>query len=749
MKVGIITFHRALNYGAVLQAYALQQYLNDIGIENEIIDYRCEYIEEFYKPVKASPLRELKTYIRELLFFPYNTKKRKKFESFVKEYIKTSETIYTQDKLRDINDKYDFFITGSDQVWNSRWSGFDKAYFLDFTENDKKASYAASFGFDKIPENEVDEYRRLLSGFQYISVRENTGLQIINQLLQRNAELSLDPTCLIGKDKWKSIAVKPNESGYVLLYTLDKSEQLVSFAKEKAKELKAKIVCISDALKKAEDFEYKGFLSPSEFIGLFENAGYVVTNSFHGLMFSVIFEKHFCLQYQLSKGAPNSRLADFVHDFGLENCVYQDSSAFTGKSNYAQVSAMMSEKKKKTEEYFENIFNIKKNKNIVLPVSKSQCCGCRACEQICPRAAITMRFDDEGFLYPKIDYDQCINCNQCVSVCVFKEKHLPELPKQPKRTIVAYHTNEEKRLRSRSGGLFVAITDKLLEEGAVIYGVKLNKDFSVIHARAIDEKGRNEFCGSKYVQSDTRNTFAEVYQDLKAGRRVVFSGTACQVAGLKRFLKLKNSSCKKLVTIDIVCHGVMSPLVWKENLREMESRISAEISAVNFRDKSFGWNTHIETYQTKEEKIQSERYTAIFYSHRALRPCCYICPYASTERVSDITLADAWGVEKAVPEWDSVKGISLVLVNTDLGMSLIQVVQQKIVLKYVDLKLMMQPNLLAPTVQPLDRDKFWEEFNRKGYSSVADRCEREQIHIKLKNQRKARIVWLLKRIHLK
>lgn len=750
MKVGIITFHRALNYGAVLQAYALQKCLLMMGVDCDIIDYRCPYIEQFYKPLKANPLKQPKMWMREMIYAPFNLKKRAKFEDFVQNFMKRTKVLNVQEDLQELNNFYDCFITGSDQVWNFNWSGFDEAYFLNFTETQKKNSYAASFGFDAIPNEMKEKYRWLLKDFRHISVRENTGQSIIKELLNREAAVSIDPSCLINKDEWSKIAIRPLEEGYILLYTLEKSEQLCSYARAMANKMKTRIIYISDALKKYSEFQYKSFLSPREFIGLFMNAGYVVTNSFHGLMFSVIFQKQFCLQYQQRSGAPNSRMIDFVQEFGLENRILSSDKLQETPIDYNSIEEHMLIKRNEAKEYLATVCNIKQHATVTLPISKSKCCGCGACSEICPRKAIEMKADKEGFLYPEINQERCVGCRQCQDVCAFSSGEA-QLSGNPLKAIVAYHKNPYIRIKSRSGAVFVAVSDYILKKKGVVYGAEFADDFSVRHGRAKNKTERDKFCGSKYVQSDTENTFMQVLGDLKEGRQVLYSGTACQIAGLKQFLEKKGVvfPTDKLITVDIVCHGVMSPLLWKKNLEEMSECIKGSIDTVQFRDKQFGWDSHIETYSSNQEKLQSKRYTSIFYSHNALRPSCYHCPYASVARGSDITLADAWGVKKVAPEWDSTKGISLVLVNTDNGMRLIDNVSENIIMKEVALSKMLQPNLLGPTKQPNSRNEFWKLFETKGYTYVANQSEREQNSLTRKNMWKARIVRILRLCHLK
>lgn len=750
MKIGIVTFHRAMNYGAVLQAYALQKYLDTIGIDSDIIDYRCSYIEEFYKPIKAYSLKSPKVFLREIAFAPQNYLKRKKFHDFSNKYLHLTKPIYNIDELRKLNDQYDCFISGSDQVWNLKWSGLDKVFFLNFAEDEKKCSYAASFGFERIPEGQEETYVKLLQGFNKISVRENTGKNIISELLGRSSEVSLDPTCLLTKEMWESVAKKPSDSGYVLLYTLEKNPKLNAYAKSMALKKHTKVVYITDAIKKSSNYSYRGFLSPTEFVGLFANAGYVVTNSFHGLMFSVIFEKPFCLQYQQKKDAPNSRLIDFICDFGLNNRVMLGDSIKEEPIDYIYVKKLMDKKRMESKKYLESFKNLH-TAPIILPHSKDKCCGCRACEQLCPKQAITMKMDEEGFLYPSIDKNFCIKCGQCMKVCTFSITNRLENSDKTINAFVGFLKSDVKRARSRSGGIFVAVSDAILEDGGTVYGARFNKDLMVSHGRAGTEIERNAFCGSKYVQSDTNNTYHKVYQDIKLGKKVLFSGTACQVNGLKAYLEhcdMKNVS-GKLATIDIVCHGVVSPKLWKDNLNEIQKKLGEQLQTADFRDKSFGWNSHIESYTGDKKRITSDRYTAVFYSHAFLRPSCYVCPYASVERCADITLADAWGISRVAPEWDSSKGVSLVLINTSVGMELFDRIKCMLKYKSVDLNLLMQPNLHEPTSKPDNREKFWADYASHGYSFVADRCVKEREKLERSNYRKSVVVQLLRKLHLR
>lgn len=752
MKAGIITFHRALNYGAVLQAYALQQFLDQIGIENEIIDYRCNFIEEFYKPIKATPFGNPKMFTREVLYAPKNLRKRRRFEEFIGQHVRTSRVVHTSDELRQMNSEFDFFITGSDQVWNMKWSGFDTAYFLDFADDQKKYSYAASFGLGGIQESQKETYHKLLHSFRELSVRENTGVKIIQGLLQRGAAVHIDPTCLIEKSQWEKISIKPKESGYVLVYMLDKSAELLNYAESIAKERNMKIIRILDTIQKDGKYEDRGFLSPAEFLGLFANAGYIVTNSFHGLMFSTIFEKDFCLQYQKREDAPNSRLQDFVKAYGLESHVMDAGAVREHETDYLFVKQKYQEERERTQSYFLQIGQTVQQKRVALPKSKDQCCGCRACEQVCPKKAIIMEQDEEGFFYPAIDFSRCVSCGRCERVCAFQVDKRPNTPSAPKGSYIAYINDDQKRRSSRSGGVYVAVTDAVLHDNGVVYGARLQKDMTVTHSRAEIPAERDTQCNSKYVQSDTCDSFTRAAEDLRNGKNVVYSGTSCQIAAFKSFLALEkvNYDIEQLVTIDIVCHGVMSPKLWKDNLDEIAEKYASDIVNANFRDKGFGWDSHIETYQLQDEKrVQSTRYTSVFYCHRGLRPCCYVCPYTSVERKADITLADAWGIKKVQPTWDAEKGVSFILVHTPEGERMINNIRDVLTIQKVDFKKMLQPNLQAPTQRPSDRERFWKSYRENGYSYIADQCAKEQERLKCRNKVKATIAKCLRRLQIK
>lgn len=288
---------------------------------------------------------------------------------------------------------------------------------------------------------------------------------------------------------------------------------------------------------------------------------------------------------------------------------------------------------------------------------------------------------------------------------------------QPKAFAVQ-HQDEDVRAASRSGGIFTALSNYVLNLEGVVYGCVLTEDFEAIHFRANKKFDRDRMRGSKYIQSKMNDTYKNIKQDLEAGQQVLFSGTSCQVAGLKGYL---GREYKDLLCIDIVCHGVPSPKVWKTYLDWQEKKNQSKVKMVDFRNKKdFGWRNHIETlYLENGYTVNSKVFTTLFYGHSILRPCCYKCPYKSIMHPGDITIADYWGIEKAALEFDDNKGVSLVLINNEKGEEVFNIVKKQIKWKETRLENSMQPPLKTPFPEPGNRKNFWSDFENRKFNYIA------------------------------
>ena len=289
--------------------------------------------------------------------------------------------------------------------------------------------------------------------------------------------------------------------------------------------------------------------------------------------------------------------------------------------------------------------------------------------------------------------------------------------KQPKVYAVK-HKDEDTRAASRSGGVFTALSDQVLSKGGVVYGCILTEDFNAVHIRADDMEERNRMRGSKYIQSKLGDTFKNVKVDLDAQKSVLFSGTSCQVAGLKKYLGKKYSN---LICVDIVCHGVPSAKVWNEYLNWQAQKNKSNIVSVDFRNKKdFGWHDHVETIRFENNRVVNRKvFTNLFYGHNILRPSCYECPYKSVMHPGDITIADYWGIEKAASEFDDNKGVSLVLINNESGAGVFEIVKERLIWKQTKLEDSLQPPLKAPFPKPHNREQFWRDFKNKPFEYIA------------------------------
>lgn len=316
-----------------------------------------------------------------------------------------------------------------------------------------------------------------------------------------------------------------------------------------------------------------------------------------------------------------------------------------------------------------------------LYVSDEKCCGCEACRNICPKQAVTMRENTMGFVYPVVDESKCIDCGLCKSVCIYENNV------QKAKTLVAFAASSKSKQiirKASSGGVFSVCAENFLRNGGVVYGAAYARPDYVKHIRidSVDELWQIQ--GSKYVQSEIGNTYQKAKEDLCGGRKVLYTGTPCQIAGLKSFLK---KDYENLFTIDVICHGVPSQRMFQDYIATISTNT---IEQFEFRDKTRGWREFFITWIEKGKKKRLHNllssYYQLFLTGEIYRENCYSCQFACPDRVSDITLGDFWGFEKAHPEMKSdrvwkeqnLRGISCVLANSTKGIKLFDDVKSEV-----------------------------------------------------------------------
>lgn len=355
-----------------------------------------------------------------------------------------------------------------------------------------------------------------------------------------------------------------------------------------------------------------------------------------------------------------------------------------------------------------------------------QCCGCTACLNICPKQAISMLEDQKGFLYPKIDGSKCVECGLCQKVCPFKVDGLAG-GKFSKIAYAVKNKDNTERAQSSSGAVFIEVAKAVLGSDGVVYGVRLDDVHRAMHDRASSIESARKFQGSKYVQSYKGSILQEIKRDLKAGNTVLFTGTPCEVAGLKRFLGVPYDN---LVTVDIICHGTPSPGSFDDHIRALEKKYSSKISKISFRNKQYGWRNQelwikFNNGEIYHNPIWEDEYYRLFTGNYLLRDSCYSCPFASMNRPGDITIGDFWNINNVKPDFEDKLGVSSIIVNTEKGQDLITEILTSFEYYEVSLDECTQRNLQAPSPKPDDFDSFradWEQhgldYCRKKYASM-------------------------------
>ena len=359
---------------------------------------------------------------------------------------------------------------------------------------------------------------------------------------------------------------------------------------------------------------------------------------------------------------------------------------------------------------------------MIIIKSKYDCCGCGACAQRCPHNAIELIQDNEGFLYPQIDESICIDCGLCERVCPIINQ---ELPSEPIKTFAAKNNDENIRQQSSSGGIFTLLATKVINNGGVVFGAIFNAKWEVEHDYTDTIEGLAKFRGSKYVQSKIGNNYILAEEYLKDGKQVLFSGTPCQIAGLKRFLRKEYDN---LICVDIICHGVPSPFIWQKYLEQYNP---ADLSSISFRDKTNSWKRYeVVIRQEKKtiirEDIGKNIYMKLFLSDLCLRPSCSNCNSKSGKSKSDITIADFWGIQHLHPDFDDDKGCNLVLINSEKGLNLFNKLECDKIETDFNTAIKYNPSYFKSVAEPKYRKYFFDYFDKYGFEVYQKILKKQQ-----------------------
>ncbi|MGN0476754.1 MAG: polysaccharide pyruvyl transferase family protein [Ruminococcus sp.] len=694
-SIGVLTLlYKNYNYGGVLQAYALTQYLRLNGYDakgvlyggsnNVVYPTNKDKLKQYsYAEVLKRGYRKVESKVKGRKINDLLSVRRNLFLDFEKEFIPTT-SVYNDADLPRLDEEFDYFISGSDQVWNPNCAfllflqGFVK-------DNRKKISYAASISRNTLSSHEADIMIPYIKQFQSCSVREKTAQKILKTNGIDGVEAVLDPTFLLTKEQWHSIIpAETHSEKYALAYFFSDSkayrEKIQLFCKKHSIKLfyipYAKQEYVStDATGEGIAQEQVG---PIEFLQLLRDAEYVFTDSFHGAALSINLEKEFVVferDSQKSGASMNSRIYDLLEMFNLSNRLLRDASGIestvSDRIDYSGVNSLLNQARVQSEAFLER--------------------------------ALSTNTAGKGKIEDRTTY------------------HLPQ------EYYAAYSC--ENALKCSSGGAFASLAKTVLQNSGVVYGAGFDSSFNVVYKRIDKIEDLPQILGSKYVRSafTKQASFERIQEDLQNGKDVLFSGVGCQVGALKLFLQKKGQSAENLTTIEVACHGAPTARVWDSYKEYMEKKYGASIKSVNFRDKKYGWKAYsmcmqFENGRTYRKIMNADPYMQIFLSGYSVTDGCAGCLYKRNNRVSDISLGDLWGIN--ICELSDVykEGLSLVTVNTDKGTALLNRAkdEMKLVKLTAEQEITALSNLMGvcPDVSAEDKKSFISVLNQDGFKKA-------------------------------
>ncbi len=745
MKIGILTlFHGNNNWGGTLQGIALKKLIEREypGATVDLIDYRSSanviYASKLQQAAQYTPMEIMKKAGERLICSLHSPaadmlRNRKQLFQEFREIYTTNRHIYTDMTLPEMGKDYEHLIVGSDQIWNPNVA--KPGFFLKDTGSScRKTAYAASISRRSLSGREKTVIVPLLEDFDNISVRERSAKKILDSCLQKPIEEVLDPALMFDAEGWINMLNLSNteEKPYALAFFFSDSlcyrSRIERFCEKRGLELWF-IPFASKYIKNDEKGNCRRLfdIGPREFVSIFRNASYIFTDSFHGLVFAMIFRKNFWAfaRDRETNVSKNTRIYDLLNKFGLSDRLIRYPEEILTRAeetiDFDKVEYLLENYRKKSLEFLYRAIGMPDDCPAIRSVTvadlqKEDCSGCGLCKEVCGKDSIRLVYDKQGFAYPTIDSLSCVHCGKCLKICLSKNRTYRSAEKA--RTYIGYCRDNKARERSSSGGLFGEIAKVILKKGGIIYGAAFDEGWQVKHRRITELSQLDLLMRSKYVQSDMADIYQNLMQDLQQGVLVLFSGTPCQTAAVKEFSR-KASLDSKLVLVDFVCHGVPSPGVWGSYLQYVSR--GRKIQEINFRDKTHaGWHDYFfhigyEEHEQLNESHDLNIFMQTFLSDINLRLSCYFCKFKKENYAADLTLGDAWKIEKVKPEWADDRGTSLFIVRSRKGYELLDQLPESFIYSETDYVAWTKFNSAIVNASPfrIERDNFFQQFERK------------------------------------
>ncbi|MDL2207203.1 Coenzyme F420 hydrogenase/dehydrogenase, beta subunit C-terminal domain [Desulfovibrio sp. OttesenSCG-928-M16] len=744
-KVGYMA-RTSFNYGGTLQAFALQYIVTHLG-------YRCEFLD--FKQRAHIPGRQA----------VLSASRQRRWESLFADFWRKHFLISTRlcqlkshstTVLPEAQTAYDAYLTGSDFIWNVNGPFCYAKNFLAFAPEGKRVAYAPSLGRTRKIKAEYAGrgywFKRLVQGMApHISCREDVGATLLRNLADVSVEHVVDPTFLLSAQDWAPVmegAHVPkkagecieNGDGYLLAYILDPDTVKENFAESLSVLLKLRVIWLSGRSAKVGKNLWE--TCPAGFLTLCRHAAFICTDSMHGVAFSLIFKKNFLFLDPASevtngvRRTTDPRISELLDLYALHDRVPNLASppVVPEIPNFPHIDSILARRKEDSLAYLrkaleeavatpppplkeeEQLPSLEGTRRVPLP-DLSQCTGCAACFNACPDRAVSMHEGASGYLQPHVNEELCTECGACARSCPIL--HRPTLPHdEDVQVFAAWNENKDIRRKSSSGGMMPALVEGwAFRNGGVAAGVQFDAQMRAHFGLARNVQELQPFYGSKYVQADPGMVYREIQEHLERQRHVLFVGTPCQAAGLHAFLGTEHP---QLLTVDLFCHGVPSPLLLRKYLQWCEAQYGAHIKNIWFRSKDVdGWSISL-TVEFYDGRViyfprRESGYFGLFtMKSYFLHPACFHCKFKGIDRISDISLGDFWGIdnENSLFKHDVRQGVSAVVARTKKG--------KDVLLSLYDAKNIF---LEKRTLDELKKSKshyMWSPQRPIGYSEVME-----------------------------
>jgi coenzyme F420-reducing hydrogenase beta subunit len=668
--IGVFGVWYGCNYGSVASYYGLNRTLEKLGYSVLMID----------KPDlgKKNDMEMGMTHSRR----------------FAKEHYNISQS-YSLKNLEKLNELCDTFVLGSDQVWNYGVSkNFGKAKYFDFVRDDKKKiAYASSFGHevDFAPEDEQKNISKLMRRFDAISIREEQGVKLAEKIYGVKAKYVVDSAFLVEKEIYEELAVKSRfkeKKPYIASYILDPTPKIREALLHVSKELKLPLINVLDGVpwlwkknKEKLNLDVVADVQIEEWLYILKNSEFVITDSYHGSIFAALFGKTFIPIVNKHRG--KSRFSSLGSMLDITERLIDDPTRILNNASCLKpmdtefIALIIESNRWLSKEWLKTALETPKEllpsvfsslKSITKRIDEKMCIGCGACICACPTKALSYKQDVWGYYRSAVTDDRCKECRRCRKVC--PSIKLPKRINSKTPICYAAKASDEKLLEnSSSGGIFSLMSRSIIDSKGYVVGAAWTKEFSVEHIVVDNREDLEKLQKSKYLQSFMGNTFLVIKEKLLENKRILFSGTPCQVAGLTAYL---GKEYDNLILVDILCSYAPSSMFFKKYLRES---FPEGISKYTFRDKEKGWDCTSISVVTKNGDTVVRRggtqdaFQRVFHNRLMCSVHCETCKYQKLPRFGDITIGDFWGIERRDKDIDTKKGVSVVLCNNEKGKS--------------------------------------------------------------------------------